>query len=218
MRAFPSEELARALHRRLAAAFWLHRPRVTVVLAEPGPHWECRAASPVRGCTTTCLDNNGAEYLIEFTAVGAESAWGRTSSRIDTVEAIRLWLGGAELIAAHRRFPFIDAQRRALAELQRVVLTTNPQLATYVTTQVVPTRPGRHELRFTAGDAAIHVSFHGRNPLPDADLARGGRLIAQAMVIDLRAFVTVVGAWLIDRAAAATLQRSFPWLVVLPES
>lgn len=215
MRAFPPEELARALHRRLVRAFWLHRPRVAVTVAGAGPHWECVATGPDRRCAATCLDNNGAEFLIEFAAAGEASAWGRTTARIDAVEAIRMWLGGAALAAVQRRFPFVDVQRRALVELQALVLA-DPRLAGRVAGEVVPTRPGRHELRLAADDGAIHVSFHGRNPFPDADFARDGRLIAQAMLVDPRAFVALVGAWLVDRAAPGPLQRAFPWLVVLP--
>lgn len=217
VRTFPPEDLARALHRRLRSAFWLHRPRVDVDLVGDGATWSCHAASPDRRCETACLDAGGAEFLTSFHGDEPSPSWGRTTSRSDTIDVVRLWLGGATLGELARRHPFVDARRRTLAEIQRVVLA-DARIAAGVAARLVHESGDTHHLRFAAGDRAIRLSFYARNPHPDAFLLWDDCPLVQTTVLYPPTFAVIVHRWLVDRSAPSEMHADFPWLLLHPEA
>lgn len=214
MRTFPPEDLARALHGRLAHAFWLHRPRVDVTLTGTKVH----ATSAARRCTTSCYDTNGAEFLTAFHGEQGEPAWGRTSSRIDAVAVVRMWLGGATLLDLVDRYPFVDARKRAFEEIDRAVQRADARIAARVTSEIVHEMCDLHHMRMTDGDRAIRLEFYGRNPHPDAYLLWDECTMAQTTVLYPPTFAAIVRRWLVDHAPPSVMQSDFPWLVVRPEA
>lgn len=216
MRSFAAEDLARALHSRLRNALWLHRPRVLVTVEGAGIHWTCHTASATRRTSTDCFGANDAEFLTAFHAADGEPAWARTGSRGDTVAAIRRWQDGAALADMYDHFPFVDAVRRAFADLQRAVFAADPRLAARVTAAIVHGRGDSFALVFTADARSIRSSFYGRNLHPDATLSWDGCAIAETTVVDPRSFAAVVGRWLIDQAMPSAMRREFPWLALHP--
>ena len=218
MRTFVPEDTARALHRRLRSAFWLHRPRVEVSLDGDDAHWSCHAASPDRRCTIACQNSNGGEFLIAFHG-DHDASWGRTASYFDTIGAVRLWLAGTPLPGLIERYPFVDSRRRAFAEIQRAVFAADPRIAAAVTAQVVHESCDHHRMRLaTAGDRAILLTFYGRNPHPDASLLWDECPLVSTTVIYPPTFAVIVRRWLLDAAPPSEMQADFPWLLIRPEA
>ncbi|MBL9101067.1 MAG: hypothetical protein JNL82_08925 [Myxococcales bacterium] len=217
MRTHPPDELAQAMHRRLASTFWLHRPRVTVRLAGAGLDWWCEAASAARRCRVQCHSGRDAEFCVGLEGDG-EAMWGRTGSRSETVEVARMWLAGASGAEVCARWPFIDAARRAFAELQELVMASDPAMGARVVAQAIHAGEDRHRLRFDGNDRSIQLAFYGKNPHPDATLVWDDFTIAETMVVDRPAFAAIVRAWLVERAEPTEMKREFPWLVLRRDS
>jgi hypothetical protein len=216
MRSFAAEDLARALHRRLRNALWLHRPRVLVTVEGAGVHWTCHTASATRRTSTDCFGANDAEFLTAFHDEDGEPAWARTAARGDAVAAILRWQAGAARVDMYDQFPFVDAVRRAFTDLQRAVYAADPRLAARVTASIVHSRGDGFVLTFTADARSIRLSFYGRNPHPDATLSWDGCAIAETTVVEPRSFAVVVGRWLIDQAMPSAMRREFPGLALHP--
>jgi hypothetical protein len=113
---YAQEDHARDLHRDLARRFANSVPAIEVSIDGAGVRWHCTAKHGGNFCSIACFDVEGPEYLTSFEHDSEEVATGRTSSKLDTIDAVGDWLQGQQLARLYDRFRFIDQRNeRSLA-------------------------------------------------------------------------------------------------------
>ena len=210
---YREEKYANELHHDLTQRFAASLPVATLSVEGAGVHWECTAQRGVNFCATNCFDANGPEYLSVFKRDSEAIAWGRTSSKSDTINAIDLWLQGHELAALSTRLPFVDQSKRVLLKIQVGIKRRFPPL--------IPVDSGlQHQvcdiyyLRFQNGEQSCQISFYGKNKFPDAVFYWDECELFRFNADSEERLAGVVNCWVGDQISPSEMRAEFPWLEI----
>lgn len=194
----------------------------TVELSVFGVHCHCNARSASRRCVVHCFEH---EYYIEF-GVGTTAlheahavpesrfdttATGRTALDREVLDAVSAWLAGAAVPDVHLAFAFVDRTRRALEQLEALVLQSRPGLDG-VTHQLQHHMADIYYLWFRSPERSCRVSFYGKNEHPSAMFHWDDCELFAFPVIEPDVLAAVLERWLIGSPSPSSLRREFPWL------
>lgn len=183
-----------------------------------GVHWSCVVKDRARRATIACFSQLGeSEYLTEFEESGSSVAWGRTSSSMETCNAVARWAGGESLGTIYRDFAFVEANKRALDMLLRTASLACPELEVGVASAIDRDMCDLHKLTIEANDRAVLVGFYGKNEHPDAYFIWDGCIVATARIVPSD-FGPLLRDWLLARYLPSVLSVTYEYVRVRPEA
>jgi hypothetical protein len=207
---YAEEDHAKVLHRDLTRRFADSVPATAVSIGGAGVHWHCTAKRGRNCCSIACFDFGGQEYLTSFERDSDKIAMGRTSSKLDTVNAVDDWLQGQQLSRLYDRFRFVDQTKRALASIREDMTARVPELAEAAPGELQHGMCDIYYLWFRGADRSCQISFYGKNELPDAVFHWGGCELFRFRAGDRKRLAAVLKRWLCDRAMPSALRSEFP--------
>jgi len=211
---YVEEDHAKDLHRDLTLRFTDSVPATAVSVDGAGVHWQCAAKRGRQFCSIACFDVRGPEYLTFFERDSEKLATGRTSSRIDTINAVDDWLQGQQLSQLYDRFRFVDQTKRTLDSIREDMLAGIPELAEAVAGALQHDICDLYYLWFRGVDRSCRISFHGKNEFPDAAFHWDKCELFRFQASDRQRLTAVLKRWLCDRAMPSALRTEFPWLEI----
>ncbi len=222
---FKQEVSARNLQSALSECLASTLPDAfTVELSVFGVHCHCDARSGSRRCVVHCFED---EYYIEL-GVGTTAhnearavpesqfditATGRTALDREVVDAVRAWLAGAAVPDVYVAFAFVDRKRRALEQLEALVLESRPGLDG-VTHQLQHDLADIYYLWFRSPERSCRVAFYGKSEHPSAMFHWDDCKLFAFPVNEPDQLAAVLDRWLIGGASPSSLRREFPWLEI----
>jgi hypothetical protein len=208
---FPQENHANDLNEELNQAFARGRAEATVSIAGAGVHWRCKVARAGRLCTIHCFDVRGPEYLISFEEDGVDRAMGRTSSKADTISAVKNWIQGCDVPQLHQRFVFVDQQKRSLESIAAKAIAVCPELGK-ITRELQHNTCDLYDLWFRANDRSCRIYFYGNNAHPDAIFHWDGCRMFSIRTGDFAQVALLLKRWIHDYVLPSVLKTEFPWI------
>jgi hypothetical protein len=207
---YVEEEYAKELHRDLARRFAGTVPATEVSIEGAGVHWHCTAKRGPSSCSITCFDVGGPEYLTSFERDSETVAMGRTSSKVDTVNAVDDWLQGRQLSWLYGRFLFVDQTKRALVAIRDEMITRVPELVEAAPSELKHDMCDIYYLWFRSADRSCQVSFYGNDEHPDAVFHWDQCELFRFQARDREHLAVILKRWLCDRAMPSALRTEFP--------
>jgi len=211
---YVEEHYANDLHRDLMQRFVDSVPATAISISGGGVHWQCTAKRGGNFCVINCFDFRGPEYLTSFEQDSHKIAWGRTSSKLDTINAVDAWLQRQELPLLYAQFPFVDWTKRALISIRDDVAARFPELAESATNELQHEVCDIYGLWFRGTDRTCRISFYGKNEFPDAAFHWDQCELFRFTADNREGLAAVVKRWVGDRAMPSTMRREFLYLEI----
>lgn len=185
-------------------------PSTEISVEEGGLYSSCTAERGPNSCYVHYFDYNP-EYVTEFWRDSEIIATGRTSSKLDTINAVDDWLEGKPLPLLYHRFPFVDQRRRALDSLRHDLLKLMPELAESTSNELEwHGRPGRSYLWFRNADRSCQIYFYERKEFPDAFFYWDECQLFKFLANNQEDLASVLKRWVCDRAMPSMIRTEFP--------
>jgi hypothetical protein len=211
---YTEEDHAKDLHQYLTRRFAASVPATAVSIDGAGVHWHCTLKRGRNLCSIACFDVGVPEYLTLFERDSEKVATGRTSSKLDTINAVDDWLQGRQLSWLYDRFRFVDQTKRALDSIREDMIARVPELTEATPAELQHDVCYIYHLWFSDGDRSCRISFYAKNDLPDAAFHWDRCDIFRFQTSDRKRLAAVLKRWLCDRAMPSTLRTEFPWIEI----
>lgn len=214
---FEEENHARNLHRALKA----QASRGTNLhIHGRETEWSCAASRGHRSCSIACFHHSGetpgSEYLITFEQHNQGAAMGRTVATEEATSATLFWLDGHPVEILHKQFNFVDAQQRALAEIEKAIIASEPELDAETTHELRKVVRDIYYLWFVAKERSCRISYQGHNTQPDALFYGEETELFRCPVQSTDDLATVLKSWLCKGELPSQLHEKFPWIQMHP--
>jgi hypothetical protein len=211
---YAEEDHAKDLHRDLTRRLADGDPATTVTIDGAGVHWHCTVRRGPNFCSIACFDVRGAEYLTSFERASEKVATGRTSSQLETINAVDDWLQGQQLSRLYDRFRFVDQTKRALAGIRDDMIARVPELAKAAPGELQHDMCDIYYLWFRGLDRSCQISFYGNKELPVAAFYYDDCELFRFQAGDRSRLAAVLKRWLCDRAMPSALRTEFPGIEI----
>lgn len=211
---YVQEEIAKDLNLALTQGFTNSFPATELTIKGAGVNWNCEAKRNNNLCTIHCFDANGGEYLTHFERDSEMLAWARTSSKLDTINAVEDWLKGEELSALYLKYSFVDKTKRDLSSIQDDVVSRFPELAESSSIELRHVLSDIYELWFKSADRSCRISYYGKNKFPDAVFHWDECELFRFKADNDENLAKVLKRWLCDAAMPSTMREEFPWIQI----
>ncbi|MCE9530741.1 MAG: hypothetical protein K8T89_06395 [Planctomycetes bacterium] len=211
---YAEENHAKDLHHEMTWRFAESVPPTALTIDGAGVHWHCTARRGSNFCSIACFDSKGPEFLTSFKRDSDEAAIGRTSSLIDTVNAVDDWLQGQQLSGLYHRFHFVDDTKRALKNIRDDVLACLPDLAAIAPSELQHRGCDIYDLWFIGADRSCRISYFGKNEFPDAFFYWDKCELFHFKVRDHNRLADVLNLWICFRVMPSVMRTDFPWIEI----
>lgn len=213
---YAQEAFARDLHRGLLRHFSSAIPAAQPSVKGAGANWRCTVELAERACEMCCFDStfdgSQAEYLSAFSERGQTIVWGRTGSKVDTIEAASAWLKGSSLAELEIKFEFVDDQNRRLSKIMQTAIACSPHIRANTTQEIKRRSCDLCELWFSYRDRSCKLSYYGKNVFADAIFHWDKCELFRLQVGDTAVFTAVLNHWLCEYAMPSHMRATYPWI------
>ncbi|WP_156090671.1 hypothetical protein [Planktothrix paucivesiculata] len=207
---YPEEDHAQDLYKDLTEKFVNRTPPIIYSIKGAGVHWGFYVKSGCKICSIECFDKFGSpEYFISFGKNSKRVATGRTSSKLDTINAVDDWIKGDELSILYKKFSFIDRSKRDVIKIYKELVTTDSSLSKLVK---IERCFSDYQLWFKSDDRAVYIGYNHQNKILDASCRGDNALLFKLKTQDRKSLAKLLKRWLCDRALPSQIQTEFPWV------
>ncbi|MGL6138023.1 MAG: hypothetical protein ACRC2M_12060 [Planktothrix sp.] len=208
---YPEEDHAQDLYKDITEKFVNRTPPIICSIKGAGVHWGLYVKSGFKICHIDCFDEFGSpEYCISFGKNSKRVATGRTSSKLDTINAVDDWMQGDELSILYKKFSFIDRCKRDVIKIYKELVTADSSLSKLVKIQRYFS--DGYELWFKSDDRAVYIGYNHQNKILDACCSGDNALLFKLKTQDRKSLAKLLNRWLCDRALPSQIQTEFPWV------
>lgn len=202
------EDHAQDLYKDITEKFVNRNPPIICSIKGGGVHWCCWVKSGFKICSIDCFDELGSpEYCISFGKNSKRVATGRTSSKLDTINAVDEWMQGDELSILYKKFSFIDRSKRDVIKIYKELVTTDSSLSKLVK---IERCFSDYQLWFKSDDRAVYIGYNHQNKILDASCRGDNALLFKLKTQDRKSLAKLLKRWLCDRALPSQIQTEFP--------
>lgn len=201
---------AQDLYRDLKKKFVNRIPPIICSIKGAGVHWCCWVKSGFKICSIECFDQFGTpEYFISFGKNSKGVATGRTSSKLDTINAVDDWIRGDELSILYKKFSFIDRCKRDVIKIYQELVTADSSLSQLVK---IERCFSDYQLWFESNDRKVYIGHNHQNTILDAACYGDNTLLFNLKTQDRKSLAKLLKRWICDRALPSQIQTEFPWV------
>lgn len=202
------EDHAQDLYKDLMEKFVNRTPPIICSIKGGGVHWFCWVKSSFKICSIECFNELGSpEYFISFGKNYKRVATGRTSSKLDTINAVDDWIQGDELSILYNKFSFIDRCKRDVIKIYQELVKVDYSLSELV--KIERHLSYNYELWFKSDDRKVYIGYNDQNKIIDASCYGDNTLLFNLKTQDRKSLAKLLKRWLCDRASLSQIQREF---------
>ncbi|MBD2485047.1 hypothetical protein [Planktothrix sp. FACHB-1365] len=202
---------AQDLYRDLKKKFVNRIPPIICSIKGAGVHWCCWVKSGFKICSIECFDQFGTpEYFISFGKNSKRVATGRTSSKLDTINAVDDWIRGDELSILYKKFSFIDRCKRDIINVYKDLVAADPNLSKLV--KIERCLSYNYKLWFESDDRKYNIAFDHQSQILNAAFYGNNTLLFTLKTQDRTSLAKLLKRWICDRALLSQIQTEFPWV------
>lgn len=207
---YQQEAIARDLFQTLNKEL---KPAPTEISVEGGGvHWSCHVQRDKSRCQISCFCTREAEYYTDFERGTEYLATSRTSSKADTVAAVKDWLHGKTLEQLYECHPMVDEEKRALSHIHEALLSEFVDLKRPIDSEIEHDIADIYLLRFRAEDRHCIMGYDCGESLYKATFYWDDCSLFQHQTNDTKVFAKLLERWLADHALPSEMKVDFPWL------
>lgn len=190
----------------------LESPPTEISVEGEGVHWSCHVQRDKSHCRIGCFWHREAEYYTDFERGTESLATSRTSSKANTVAAVKDWLNGDTLERLYERHPIVDREKRALTHMHSALLDDFADLQQPIHSELEHDFGDFYRLLFRAEDRHCTIGYDCRVGLYKAKFYWDDCSLFQYQSNDTKIFAKLLERWLADHALPSEMKVDFPWL------
>jgi hypothetical protein len=206
------EDFAKDLYHDLTQRF-ASRTLAVSTIEGGGVHWLCTVEYDCNICSIDCFDKFGsAEYFTSFKRDSQIIAMGRTSSKIETINAVDEWMNGCELVYLYERFSFVDQYKRSLMVIYDDLVANSLELSKLA--KLKHCLGDSYELWFEHDARRVCINVDEDQEIIHAVFHWDRGIMFNIKTQDRKCLAEVLKRWVYDCALPSAIRTEFPWIEI----